>query len=135
VLKEITVDYVNLNSGTVPIEYEFLKDRFPQIALKSFDNPIVHNANVIVLDLLNNPTRKPLADDRIRTILQDITTNMNRHRSSIVIYFRGEQGRQSPEIGELDPDIHAIPANGRIALIGSTISAAYVADTLRRRTS
>jgi hypothetical protein len=32
VLKEVTVDYVNLQPpGTIPIEYEFLEDRFPAL--------------------------------------------------------------------------------------------------------
>jgi hypothetical protein len=133
VLEEITVHYISLQPlGNISIEYEFLKDRFPRIALKQFDHPIFHNANVIVLDLINNPTEKPLPGESIRKILKDITENMDQQRSSIVIYYRGEQGRQSAAISELNPTLHTIPANGRIALIGSTISAAYVADTSRR---
>ncbi|MBN8564930.1 MAG: hypothetical protein J0L70_30920 [Leptolyngbya sp. UWPOB_LEPTO1] len=132
-LEEITVHYITLKAPSdIPIEYEFLRDRFPRIALKQFDNPIFHNANVIVLDLINNPTGKVLPDDNIRQILKELLNNLDRQRTSIVIYYRGERG-QSAAISELDPNLYTIPANSRISLIGSTINAAYIADTLRRK--
>ncbi len=130
VLEEVTVHYINLKAAVdIPIEYEFLRDRFPRIVLKQFDNPIFHNANVIVLDLINNPSGNPLPDDNIRKILKDVVDNLDRQKTTIVIYFKG---RQSTAISELDPNIYAIAANSRISLIGSTINAAYIADTLRR---
>jgi hypothetical protein len=133
VLEEIIVHYINLKApGDISIEYEFLRDRFPRIALKQFDTPIFHNANVIVLDLINNPSGKVLPDDTIRKILKDLIDNLDRQRTAIVIYYRGEQGRQSAALSELDSNIYTVPANSRITLIGSTINAAYVADTLRR---
>jgi hypothetical protein len=126
VIEKTTVDYYAPEpAGDLPPEgYQMLEARGFQVTLhqqlQSF------TGDIVVLDLVHHRDRETLQEDQVKNYLDTVIPNIQNH--ILMIYVAGQFSCIRAK--RLHPK-HTVSANFLIALVGTMVDAAYVAQELR----